>query len=140
MYPVVAGQHEQCKQCKIEGCLCKCIQQQFASAKAFLMGALCIELQLGQRGAPRTDFVLQALMKWEAEEQQREAALAELGGKAADQMAPAEMQYVAYVPLPDQKEIEQRVLEKKKAELLAKYSSASLVKEQQDAKALLNKR
>lgn len=82
----------------------------------------------------------EALAKWEAEEQQQEAALAELGGKAAEQMAPAEMQYVAYVPLPDQKEIEQRVLEKKKAELLAKYSSASLVKEQQDAKALLNKR
>ncbi len=99
-----------------------------------------IEQHLGQRAAPRTDFVLQALAKWEAEEQQREAALAELGGKAAEQMAPAEMQYVAYVPLPDQKEIEQRVLEKKKAELLAKYSSASLVKEQQDAKALLNKR
>ena len=99
-----------------------------------------MEQQLGQTAASRPELILQALAKWQAEEQQREAALAELGGKAADQIAPAEMQYVAYVPLPDQKEIEQRVLEKKKAELLAKYSSASLVKEQQDAKALLNKR
>ena len=49
-------------------------------------------------------------------------------------------QFVAYVPLPDQKEIESRILDKKKAELLAKYSSNSLVREQQEAKAFLNVR
>ncbi|KAF5837178.1 Isy1-like splicing family-domain-containing protein [Dunaliella salina] len=46
--------------------------------------------------------------------------------------------FVAYVPLPDQKAIEQLVLEKKKADLLAKYTSESLVKEQEEAKSLLN--
>jgi pre-mRNA-splicing factor ISY1 len=48
-------------------------------------------------------------------------------------------QFVAYVPLPDQKAIEQMVLEKKKAELLAKYTSEALAKQQQEAKTLLNK-
>lgn len=48
--------------------------------------------------------------------------------------------FVAYVPLPDQKAIEQLVLEKKKADLLAKYTSDSLVKEQEEAKSLLNVR
>lgn len=48
--------------------------------------------------------------------------------------------FVAYVPLPDQKAIEQLVLEKKKADLLAKYTSDSLAKEQEEAKSLLNVR
>lgn len=51
-----------------------------------------------------------------------------------------EAQFVAYVPLPDSKEIEQRVLNKKKADLLAKYASEALLAQQQEAKALLNKR
>ena len=42
--------------------------------------------------------------------------------------------------MPDQKAIEQLVLEKKKADLLAKYTSDNLVKEQEEAKALLNVR
>lgn len=47
-------------------------------------------------------------------------------------------QYVAYVPLPEQKEIELRVLAKKKHDLMAKYASDSLIQQQEEAKQLLN--
>lgn len=46
--------------------------------------------------------------------------------------------YVAYVPLPEQKEIELRVLAKKKHDLMAKYASDSLIQQQEEAKQLLN--
>ena len=49
-------------------------------------------------------------------------------------------QFVAYVPLPDPKEIENRILDKKKAEMLAKYASPALVREQAEAKSMLNVR
>ena len=60
-----------------------------------------------------------------------------MGEAAAEASRP---QFVAYVPLPDQKEIESRILDKKKADLLAKYASSGLLREQQEAKALLNVR
>lgn len=47
-------------------------------------------------------------------------------------------EFVAHVPLPDEKEIERMVVEKKKQELLSKYASDNLLEEQQEAKALLN--
>lgn len=47
-------------------------------------------------------------------------------------------QYVAYVPLPEQKEIELRVLAKKKHDLMAKYASDTLIQQQEEAKQLLN--
>lgn len=47
---------------------------------------------------------------------------------------------MAYVPLPDQKAIEQLVLQKKKQELLSKYTSEALAKQQEEAKSMLNKR
>jgi hypothetical protein len=46
--------------------------------------------------------------------------------------------FVAYVPLPEQKEIEMRVVAKKKQELLAKYASDGLIRQQEEAKQLLN--
>lgn len=49
-----------------------------------------------------------------------------------------EKEFVVHVPLPDQKEIERMVVEKKKMELLNKYASDSLVEEQVEAKAMLN--
>ncbi len=70
--------------------------------------------------------------EWEAKEKERNSALSSVaGGMPEDE--PAEPQYVAYVPLPDQKEIELRVVERKKAELLAKYSTPGLQKQQQEA-------
>lgn len=47
-------------------------------------------------------------------------------------------EFVAHVPLPDEKEIEKMVLEKKKRELLSKYTSEGLLEEQQEAKEMLN--
>lgn len=47
-------------------------------------------------------------------------------------------EFVVHVPLPDEKEIERMVVEKKKMELLSKYSSENLVEEQMEAKAMLN--
>ncbi|XP_078172198.1 pre-mRNA-splicing factor ISY1-like protein [Carex rostrata] len=49
-----------------------------------------------------------------------------------------ETEYVAHVPLPDEKEIEKMVLEKKKRDLLSKYTSEGLLEEQQEAKEMLN--
>lgn len=49
-----------------------------------------------------------------------------------------EREFVAHVPLPDEKEIERMVVEKKKMELLSKYTSDMLQEEQVEAKAMLN--
>ncbi len=81
-------------------------------------------------------------MEWEQKDQERQAAAATVQGGAVhvltgDEDAP---EFVAYVPLPEQKDIELRILEKKKRDLLAKYTSDSLQQEQEQAKAMLNKR
>ncbi|MQM09247.1 hypothetical protein Taro_042114 [Colocasia esculenta] len=47
-------------------------------------------------------------------------------------------EFVVHVPLPDEKEIERMVLEKKKMELLSKYTSDDLLKEQIEPKTMLN--
>lgn len=47
-------------------------------------------------------------------------------------------EFVVHVPLPDDKEIERMVVEKKKMELLSKYTSDMLLEEQIEAKAMLN--
>lgn len=47
-------------------------------------------------------------------------------------------EFVVHVPLPDEKEIEKMVVEKKKMELLSKYASEDLVEQQTEAKAMLN--
>eukprot|EP00877_Chromochloris_zofingiensis_P010351 jgi/Chrzof1/556/Cz01g20100.t1 len=84
---------------------------------------------------------LLAIAEWEEKEQERQAALAGVTGRmtGTEQQHEDEVpQFVAYVPLPDQQAIEQRVLEKKKQDLLAKYTSDSLLRQQEEAKALLN--
>jgi pre-mRNA-splicing factor ISY1 len=94
----------------------------------------------------------QAVLEWEEKEHERQAALpggAQGGGAVGmvggrgdgDMEVDGEgdaARFVAYVPLPDQKEIEARVLEKKKADLLAKYTSDALQAQQETAKSLLN--
>lgn len=88
--------------------------------------------------------VHQTIKEWESQESDRIAALA--GVKtAAETIANNDAeddtpQFVAYVPLPDDKEIEQRVLNKKKADLMSKYASEKILQQQEDAKALLRKR
>ncbi|XP_015887375.1 uncharacterized protein LOC107422440 [Ziziphus jujuba] len=64
------------------------------------------------------------------EERRRERELKEKDEK--------EREFVAHVPLPDDKEIERMVLEKKKMDLLSKYSSDVLLEEQSEAKQMLN--
>lgn len=49
-----------------------------------------------------------------------------------------EREFVVHVPLPDEKEIEKMVLQKKKADLLNRYVSDALMEEQTEAKDLLN--
>lgn len=49
-----------------------------------------------------------------------------------------EIEFVVHVPLPDEKEIERMVLEKKKMDLLSKYASEGLMEEQNEAKEMLN--
>lgn len=49
-----------------------------------------------------------------------------------------EREFIAHVPLPDEKEIERMVVEKKKQELLSKYASEFLLEEQVEAKKMLN--
>lgn len=96
----------------------------------------------------------QKLKEWAEKEAERDAALAGAGGEPSKQKRKQQRQggggevddedetpqFVAYVPLPDQAAIEQRVLEKKKQELLAKYTSDILLQQQEEAKALLNKK
>lgn len=47
-------------------------------------------------------------------------------------------EFVVHVPLPDEREIERMVVEKKKMELLSKYASENLLEEQMEAKTMLN--
>lgn len=92
----------------------------------------------------RPPWLLQAQAEWEEKEQERLAALASVTDKEVrkqlQQQQEEEQQFVAYVPLPDQKAIEQLVLQKKKQELLSKYTSEALAKQQEEAKSMLNKR
>mmetsp|Transcript_25353 Transcript_25353/g.70929 ORF Transcript_25353/g.70929 Transcript_25353/m.70929 type:complete len:276 (-) Transcript_25353:123-950(-) len=86
----------------------------------------------------------QALEEWEAEEAERQAAYASAVGEGAGGEAsgaePAGEEFVAYVPLPDNKDIEKAIVDKKKADLLSKYSSTALQEQQASAKELLNKK
>ncbi|KAK9134468.1 hypothetical protein Syun_013798 [Stephania yunnanensis] len=63
-------------------------------------------------------------------EEERSAAMAKEREK--------EHEFVVHVPLPDEKEIERMVVEKKKMELLSKYASEDLLEEQTEAKNMLN--
>jgi pre-mRNA-splicing factor ISY1 len=91
----------------------------------------------------------QALEEWQEKEAERQAAFASVRGRPGDDAASAGEQrdaaagvpqFVAYVPLPDQKEIEQKVLESKKQQLLKQYISTEEAAKQQAAKELLNRR
>lgn len=83
---------------------------------------------------------LQAVADWEQKEAERAAAAGAKPAKADEAADAGGTQFVAFVPLPDQKAIEARVLAKKKQDLIAKYASDSLLGQQEEAKALLNKR
>lgn len=96
------------------------------------------EAEVGMRRA--------AIEEWQEREAERQAAFAAIGGAGGDgqgeggEGGAAASQFVAYVPLPDQKEIEQKVLESKKAHLLSQYISVDEAAKQQQARELLNRR
>ena len=80
--------------------------------------------------------LVQAKQQWEGQERERQAA----GGEPSKEESDEEEQFVAYVALPDDKEIENRIVQAKKASLLSKYTSEAIQREQEEAKLLLNKR
>ena len=90
----------------------------------------------------------QAIEEWQEREAERQEAFAAVRGGMADGSGSAHdgggdedaPQFVAYVPLPDQKEIEQKVLESKKQQLLKQYISTEEAAKQQQSKELLNRR
>jgi pre-mRNA-splicing factor ISY1 len=64
-----------------------------------------------------------------------------MGGGDEDDADPSSInRFVAHVPLPEKTQIEALVLEKKKKDLLAKYSSETLIQQQGAAREMLNKR
>lgn len=84
----------------------------------------------------------QAVLEWEEKEHERQQALAATsagarGGAGGDEEG---ARFVAYVPLPDQQAIEAKILEMKRNDLLAKYTSEALLQQQANAKQLLNKK
>ena len=67
--------------------------------------------------------------EWEAkQEEQRDAMAGITGGKVTveDRAGDAASRFVAYVPLPDSKAIEQTILADRKAKLLEKYTTPGL--------------
>lgn len=54
-----------------------------------------------------------------------------------DQTADESQSFVAHVPVPSQKEVEEMLVQRKKMELLEKYASETLMQQSQEAKALL---
>ena len=79
-------------------------------------------------------MILQAKLNWEAQQAEREQA-----GGPASLPEPDEQQFVAYVPLPSDQEMEQQIIRLKKEKLLAKYTSDAIQRQQDDVRLLLNK-
>lgn len=84
----------------------------------------------------------QAVLEWQEKEHERQQAMASSSAARTQQQEGEELgqQFVAFVPLPDQKAIELRVLDKKKQDLMAKYASEAFQSQQDEAKSLLNKK
>lgn len=126
--------------------VCQYCEAELSAYVTCCLHVLCtrsgIVLHPFRKGEPYRWRRLQAAEQWEKEDRARSEALAGAIKGLADfeERGAPEQEYVAYVPLPDQKEIEARVLAKKKADLLAKYTSESLQQEQLNARALLTKR
>ncbi|CAG9461613.1 unnamed protein product [Pedinophyceae sp. YPF-701] len=89
------------------------------------------------------------LARWREKEAERAAEAAKVqggrkrrageaaGGAAGGAEGAGEERFVAYVPLPDDKDIEARVVERKKKQLLARYQTEGLMREQEKATEVL---
>ncbi|KAH7622010.1 hypothetical protein Ndes2526B_g02835 [Nannochloris sp. 'desiccata'] len=91
--------------------------------------------------AAEAEMRAEALREWEAQAPEREREAEKVALAVANGGADAAVgeRFVAFVPLPEIKDIEARVLESKKAALLSKYASEGLQREQGEARALLNR-
>jgi pre-mRNA-splicing factor ISY1 len=89
--------------------------------------------------AAEAEMRAETLRQWEAEAPEREREAAKEAAEAVNAGDADAERFVAFVPLPEIKDIEARVLESKKAALLSKYASEGLQKEQEEARALLNR-
>ncbi|CAM6084280.1 unnamed protein product [Calypogeia fissa] len=88
------------------------------------------------RKSVKSGEVVQVKAVFEEDEEEEVFDDTEAGGEA--EKSNQHREFVAHVPLPDEKEIERMVVEKKKLELLSKYTSDALIEEEIEAKALLN--
>ncbi|GBO34387.1 hypothetical protein AVEN_207734-1, partial [Araneus ventricosus] len=52
---------------------------------------------------------------------------------------PAQPRFIAHVPVPTQKQVEEALVMRKKAELLQQYASLELLKEVEETKSLIGK-
>lgn len=89
----------------------------------------------GRSGEAAREVLFEGVEEEVEEERKREEEERE-----REKVKEAGREFVAHVPLPDEKEIERMVLERKKKELLSKYASDSLQVEQEEAKEMLNVR
>lgn len=91
-------------------------------------------------GGAETAMRAEAVSLWAEQRREREAAAAGAasgpGALWGGEAGAAGAEFVAYVPLPDVRDIEERVLEKKKRDLLAKYVSEDLLAQQETARML----
>jgi pre-mRNA-splicing factor ISY1 len=81
--------------------------------------------------------------EWDAKERERaevRKGLRSHGGDGTSQEDDEGPRFVSYVPLPEEEEIERRVVARKKQELLSKYASDGLIQQQEEAKQMLNVR
>ncbi|MBA0608556.1 hypothetical protein Godav_020759, partial [Gossypium davidsonii] len=77
----------------------------------------------------RVEGPAEAKMRAEAEEEE-DVVEEERREREEKERKDKEREFVVHVPLPDEKEIERMVVERKKMELLSKYASEGLLEEQ----------
>ncbi|TYI90724.1 hypothetical protein E1A91_D03G141300v1 [Gossypium mustelinum] len=83
----------------------------------------------------------EAKMRTEAEEEWQRVLFEEEEDVVVEEMREREdkeREFFVHVPLPDDKEIERMIVERKKIELLSKYASEGLLEEQSEAMDILN--
>ncbi|KAK9666527.1 hypothetical protein RND81_14G191100 [Saponaria officinalis] len=96
------------------------------------------EIKREARKAVKSGEVAVAGVKGILYEEEEEVVAEERKGREMEGEEAGRAEFVVHVPLPDEKEIERMIVEKKKMELLSKYTSDELLMEQTEAKSMLN--
>ncbi|MBA0582576.1 hypothetical protein Gorai_024715 [Gossypium raimondii] len=71
-------------------------------------------------------------------EEEEDVVVEEMREREEKERKDKEREFFVHVPLPDDKEIERMIVERKKMELLSKYASEGLLEEQSEAMDILN--